>query len=173
MNSQILAYNNFANVLAEAKKRVEKFSDAKKENLKIAINHGLGHLKLQSQLDMYLYLYGEIHQQKLQLAFEGLPQKILYEEGVSVIDYGCGQGIASMVLCDFLYAKVGHSCYRSDFHLIEPSLVCLMKSVEFVRSFCPNALIYDYNDVCGSLWRMNIHPRSEIVLHLFSNVVDI
>lgn len=153
--------------------RVGNFSEEKTKRLIEALEHGLGELKTDDEMDMYLATYGEIHQSKLIMAFTNLPRKILAEHRLSVIDYGCGQGIASMVLCDFLQEKVGHPEMISGFHIIEPSKPCLQRAVSNIGSFCPDSHITDYNITCENIWRLDIQPQSEVVLHLFSNVIDI
>lgn len=100
-------HNTFDQILNAAKTHVAKFSETKRQHLKEALDHGLGELKSENEMDMYLASYGEIHQAKLFMAFSKLPKKILAEEKISVLDYGCGQGIASMVLCDFLNRNFG------------------------------------------------------------------
>ncbi|MCM1504398.1 MAG: hypothetical protein NC127_04295 [Muribaculum sp.] len=85
------------------------------------MNHGAGLLNSKSQLKAYLHFYGKIHQAKLLQAFENIPGKVWSEGGVSVIDYGCGQGIAEMVLSDYLASKWIGIDFVKDFTLIEPS----------------------------------------------------
>lgn len=107
------------------------------------------------------------------MAFNRLPRKILVENKISVIDYGCGQCVASMVLCDVLQEATGHPYIISDFHLIEPSQPCLMRATYFIHEFNPEAKIVYFNNTCEDIWRMDIQPKSEVVIHLFSNVIDI
>lgn len=166
------AHCTFESVLQEAKSRVDSFSEAKTKRLKEALEHGLGDLKSQEEMDMYLASYGEIHQAKLLMALTRLPRKILAEDKVSVIDYGCGQGVASMVLCDVLHHNVGHPDMISDFYTIEPSEECLKRAVNLIHAFCPNSHITYFNNPCEDIWRMDIQPKSEVVIHLFSNIID-
>ena len=163
---------NFATILAEAKNRIESLSDSKKKHLKEALEHGLGELNSEDEMDMYLASYGEIHQAKLLLAFSKLPRKILAENRISIIDYGCGQGIASMVLCDVLQYNVGHADMVSDFNIIEPLKACLNRAIVNINSVSPNSQITYFNNPCEDIWKMSIHPKSEVVIHLFSNVID-
>jgi len=102
-----------------------------------------------------------------------MPHKLLSEDKNSVIDYGCGQGIASMVLRDALQSIVGHPYIISDFHLIEPAHACLNRAVQFIHDFNPDARVVYFNNPCEDIWRMNIQPKSDAVVHLFSDVMDI
>lgn len=165
-------HNSFDNVKEQAKLHINGLSESKTKKLKEHLEHGLADLTSKDEMDMYLSAYGSIHQEKLLFTYNKLPRKILSEEKISVIDYGCGQGIASMVLCDVLQPIVGHPYMISDFHLIEPSKVCLHRAVELIHDFNPEAKIVYFNNACEDIWRMDIQPKSEVVVHLFSNVID-
>ena len=165
-------HNSFDNVKEQAKSHINGMPESKTKKLKENLEHGLADLSSEDEMDMYLSAYGSIHQEKLLLTFNKLPRKILYEEKLSVIDYGCGQGIASMVLCDVLQPIVGHPYMIADFHLIEPSKACLNRAVELIHDFNPEAKIVYFNNACEDIWRMDIQPKSQVVVHLFSNVID-
>lgn len=94
----IPAYNSFTNEREAASTRINKKGESKTKKLKEALEHGLADLTSKDEMDMYLSTYGAIHQEKLLLAFNHLPRKVLAEDKISLIGYGCGQGIASMVL---------------------------------------------------------------------------
>lgn len=102
----IPAYNSFTKVREAASTRINKKDESKTKKLKEALEQGLADLTSKDEMDMYISTYGTIHQEKLLLAFNYLPGKVLAEDKISVIDYGCGQGIASMVLCDVLQSIV-------------------------------------------------------------------
>lgn len=171
--NNIPQHDMFDNVKEKAIDRVNKMSESKTKKLKADLEHGLAELTTIDEMDMYISLYGSIHQEKLLLAFNKLPHKLFCEDKISVIHYGCGQGIASLVLCDVMQSMVGHPDIISDFHLIEPSEACLKRAVEFIHHVNPNATIAYFNNSCDVIGRMNIKPKSEVVIHLFSNVIDI
>lgn len=164
---------SFDKILQEAKARTDGFSEAKEKRLKDKLAHGLGNLKTQEEMDMYLVTYGEVHQAKLLIALSKIPYKILSKHPISVVDYGCGQGIASLVLRDVLHYNVDHSNFISDFYPIEPSEACLKRAINYLHRSCPHANITYFNYPCEDVWRMDIQPKSKVVIHLFSNVMDI
>lgn len=168
----ISAHNAFSMILENANRRIEGMSESKTKKLKEFLDHGLAELKTEDEMDMYLSSYGTIHQEKLLMAFDKLPRKIIRENKISVIDYGCGQGMASIVLSDVFQQIFGHADTVSDFHLIEPSLACLRRAVNFLHEFNPEARIVYFNNPCEDIWRMDLNPKSEVVVHLFSNVID-
>lgn len=163
----------FDKILQEAKSRVDNFPVVKNTRLKAKLEHGLGDLSTQDEMDMYLTTYGEIHQSKLLLALSKVPRRILSENTISVIDYGCGQGIASIVLCDVLHSNDGSTYLISEFYPIEPSEACLKRAIDFIHKSYPTANITYFNYPCEDIWRMDIKPKSKVVIHLFSNVLDI
>lgn len=166
------AQNYFSELLVGAKKRVNAFPETKTKKLKEALEHGLAELKTEDEMDMYLSTYGAMHQEKLFIAFDKIPRKVMREDKISVIDYGCGQGTASIVLCDVFQQIFGHPYTVSDFLLIEPSSACLKRAVNFIHEYYPESRIVYFNNPCEDIWRMNLNPNSEVVVHLFSNVID-
>ncbi len=163
----------FDNVIGLATRRVKKMCESKTKKVKEALEHGLGYLTTYDEMDMYLSSYGSMHQEKLLLAYDKLPKKLLSEDNISVIDYGCGQGVASMVLCDVLHSRLGHPYMISDFHLIESSQACIKRAINFIHAFNSEATIIYFNNPCEDIDKMVILPKSNVVIHLFSNVIDI
>lgn len=82
---------SFDNVLQAAEKYIDSLSDSKQKSLKNELGNGLADLTSKEQLDMYLSSYGDIHRQKLLLAYEKIPLKVWTENALSIVDYGCGQ----------------------------------------------------------------------------------
>lgn len=87
---------SFDDILESAKKHINSLSESKQASLKESLENGLADLSTKEELDMYISSYGDIHRQKLQMAFEKIPYKVWHEGEISVIDYGCGQCIAEM-----------------------------------------------------------------------------
>lgn len=89
-------------ILQKAKEWFASLSKTEQQNLIDELELGAGHLTNIRQLNAYIAKYGEIHQAKLLYAYEKIPTKVWHEDGVTIIDYGCGQGIAEMVLSDYI-----------------------------------------------------------------------
>lgn len=113
-----------------------------------------------------------LHQAKLIMAYSRLPYKILAEDKITIIDYGCGQGIASIAFCDYVFHKLGRADIVSDFYIIDPSKNCLKRAIDYIHSLSPKSNITYFNNPCEDILCMDIHPKSECVIHLFSNVID-
>ena len=93
---------SFDDVVESVKQHINSLSENKQKKLKDELENGLANLTTKEQLDMYISSYGEIHRQKLQIAYDRIPHKVWSGGSISVVDYGCGQCIAEMVLSDFL-----------------------------------------------------------------------
>lgn len=157
------AADNWANSLSESE--VKKYTEA--------LDHGAGLLNSSAHLKMYLHKYGRIHKAKLLQAYQHLSKEIWNEDGLSIVDYGCGQGIAEMVLSDFLQTIYVDNDYVKDIHLIEPSIANLRQAEKYVEEFFMDAHIQSVNKTDGQLNEEDIKSTRNIVLHILSNVVDL
>ena len=145
----------------------------------IGLEHGVVPLDTEQKLDQYLAAYGKMHAEKIRMALNSLDDpEMLLSEPVSVVDWGCGQGLASCCLFDWLLnKKIDIDCI-SRVHLIEPSNLALQRAqsniarykkgyncqfdVKTVNKVINNIQSDDF-DIC------NINTT----LHLFSNILDI
>ena len=131
----------FVRVLQKAKDWFALLSKTEQQNLIDDLEHGAALLTNARQLNAYIAEYGEIHQAKLLFAYEKIPSKVWHEDGITVVDYGCGQGIAEMVLSDYMASRYIDNDYIKDFILIEPSRQNLQRCVKYVNSFFNESII--------------------------------
>ena len=127
----------------------------------------------ESQLNDYLYLYGEIHVVKMRHFLRSVPFSEFGEKGVCIVDWGCGQGLATACTLD----EIARRAVRAEIkgvRLIELSDVALARAGEIVRMY-PDA--HDVRQIC---WNLNEILRQGLdlplgvpVLHLFSNILDV
>lgn len=164
---------SFDNIIKTAKNNINSLSNTKKKELKNNLENGLAKLSTKEELEMYISSYGEIHKQKLLMAYEHIPSKVWNESRISVIDYGCGQCIAEMVLSDFLRHHYIDKNNITDFIVIEPSKASLTQGLLYLGHFFDNSKISAYNTTAKNLKKDNIQPQSDTVIHIFSNVLDI
>ena len=61
---------NFDEVLETATNHIKSLSEAMQRSLKEDLENGLANLTSTNQLRMYLSAYGDIHRQKLMMAYE-------------------------------------------------------------------------------------------------------
>lgn len=130
---------------------------------------GRGVQQIQSESGLYDYTrnYGNMHQAKVEsaLAFP-FPQE--FGSPVSLIDWGCGQGLASMVFMD----KYGTEDIKQII-LIEPSEISLKRAALHCKRYAPNVPLQTVCKEFDELTRNDIHIiEPETTIHLFSNVLD-
>ena len=144
------------------------------------LDHGCKILSTEDELNCYMAAYGEMHRAKAFYALSAMPFDEL-NESVEIVDYGCGQGLASM--CFIEKMREGKCLPRlRKITLIEPSGAALQRAEINLRQ----ALRDDVPD-CGIVALERFLPsttpsdnevksldvRCNIVVHLFSNVLDI
>ena len=127
----------------------------------------------------YIVAYGEAHKKKLEKAFENFPYSIL-QQGYEIIDWACGQGLASVCFHD-LIERLGRISAPRKITLIEPSEFTLARAkanVAQVYSAYPTkietkcAYLPAEIEVAGDIIE-HIDVVSPVCIHLFSNILDI
>lgn len=125
------------------------------------------------ELCVYLYSYGKMHKAKLWSAFEKIPFKNI-SNPVEIIDWGCGQGLASFVLKEYLDENRIELDITS-ITLIEPSELTLKRASLHTQKIYPNTKII--KTVCkdfNSLIPQDVDTTTEVTkIHLFSNILDL
>ena len=169
-----LKQKTFEAVRIIASKRISDIPESKKTSLFNSINHGRQILTTEGMLDMYLYSYGKMHEAKLKYAFSKMPGTFLRREGsaVNIVDYGCGQGVASMCFKDYLRTK-RKNVTINKITLIDPSEIALHRAKELCKLFYPDTNVVAINKDFDSLTRSDLKAGSGCTVHLFSNVTDL
>lgn len=104
------------------------------------LNRGVDLLDSEPQMATYLYSFGKMHQAKLELAFGNLPKDFLLQDEVDIVDWGCGQAIATMCYADFLRQN-GYRQKVRTITLVEPSELCLKRAALHASVFFSDAEI--------------------------------
>jgi len=144
-----------------------------KDEIFHSLGRGVRILEQEEQLYSYLNSYGLMHKAKLESAFSHFPFDKLENQEIEIFDWGCGQGMASVVLLEYLEKQDIHLII-SNITLIEPSEIALKRASLHVRHFTSetpaktvlrelDTLTKD--DVCSS--------NDKVKLHLFSNILDV
>ena len=158
--------------MQKAKDWFASLSKTEQQNLIDDLEHGAALLTNTRQLNTYIAKYGEIHQAKLLHAYEKIPSKVWHEDSITVVDYGCGQDIAEMVLSDYMASRYIDNDYIKDFILIEPSRQNLQRCVKYVNAFFCESKISVICKKDNQLNNDDINPKTSTVMHIFSNVID-
>lgn len=157
----------YDSLLAEASEYILSLPETKQKELKENLSHGKALLRSRDQMNACLHYYGKMHREKLVRAFKHIPFDFL-KSPFSVIDWGCGQGLASMVLNDY----VRDQNTITDFTLIEPSVRCLSQAEANLTWSNPKSMVDIVKKYEEDVETADICVQEHKVLHLLSNVVD-
>ncbi len=130
-------------------------------------NRGTSILETDAQLCTYMYRFGNMHKAKLDSAFNYLPVE-LFSTNINIIDWGCGQGIASIVLFDKINPHNVTNCI-----LIEPSEKSIKRAALNIKAYNSELKIKTICKKLDSLVTEDFPKFNGITLHLFSNILDI
>ena len=148
-------------------------SDAKRQYPWIGLSHGVKLLTTEDELAQYLCAYGKIHKEKLNSAFEAIQNPIeCFGEELTIIDWGCGQGLASICFFDYVH-NLGIAPKINKVILIEPSKIALNRAEEHLCKYIDADKITPINKYINDVGKNDIVELSGVVLHFFSNILDI
>lgn len=140
------------------------------QQIRNSLERGTAICQNKDQLIAYMALFGNLHHAKLASLFDFLLKTNQFnDQAFSVIDYGCGQGIGSLVLHE---RRVHHGLCNTidELVLIEPSAIALQQAVSHNQS--------RYNTIrtvakpFSALNSTDVRTHHDITVHIFSNVLD-
>lgn len=137
------------------------------------LKRGVALLDTSESLSLYIDAFGNMHQAKLQRAYNKLPHDLICKP-FEVIDWGCGQAMGTINLLDFLHTKGCQENIRKV-TLIEPSKAALergeLHTLAYVKDNVEVILINDFfeNVTSEKLINQSHYPQ----VHLFSNILDV
>lgn len=148
-----------------------------------ATNRAKTPLSSVEQAVMYTTLYGKSHFDRFNAALVQLMgdnvRSAPVTKTINIVDYGCGQGIGSLALLDYLQRYVNCDHFTLNFHLVEPSqttleLAELLVSKMATRVSAKTVLHLHHKDLAEFLHgdTATLVP-ADFTIHLFSNVLDI
>lgn len=138
----------------------------------VGLNHGTKLLQNEAELCQYLCAYGNMHRNKINAALDTIKDAEALSKGLTIIDWGCGQGLASMCLIDYL-RKEGFRVELNKIILIEPSKLALERAVAHLSKYVATSKIVALNQYIDDVNAENISVDKGNVVHLFSNILDI
>ena len=124
-------------------------------------------------MNMYLRSFGQMHKAKMDAAFERLPKDMnVFDEEIEIYDWGCGQGLATICLLDYLRTNGTNHSFRS-IHLVDPSSAAVDRAVGVLSCYDHNMMVKttkkEFDDLVADDF-----PRSRVrKVHLFSNILDV
>ncbi|MDQ3192176.1 MAG: hypothetical protein M3Q58_11345 [Bacteroidota bacterium] len=171
----------YASILSGTKKSftairnisVNKLSSIEnKDEIFYSLGRGVTILENENQMYLYMNSFGKMHFEKLKTAFEYLPENI-FNEQVNIIDWGCGQAMATITYFDFLKINKIEQTFKNII-LIDPSELTLKRAALHVKEYLKDAQIITINKDLDSLLDHDLLSiGNDVNLHLFSNILDI
>ena len=138
-------------------------------------------LKLFEDLISYMALYGLGHYQRMRAIFDHVQAQSSFQLAqpvkATIVDYGCGQGIATLAFLDHLIESE-HHIEELNVILIEPSTMALERAIYWINSKAQDAKI----KINYTVHACNFDELDDDFLscqhdypyiHLFSNILDI
>ncbi len=166
-----LSNPTFEKIRDMANKYIQSIGDP--EELFYRLQRGEAIIDDEKLLYKYLVSFGFKHKVKLYSAYDEIFDKIENEK-LDIVDWGCGQGTATMLLLD--YAKKKNTILDiENITLIEPSPLALSRGLLHVdilkqKEYKINAINRDLD--CLKLEDLKNNSNNK-TLHLFSNILDI
>jgi len=141
------------------------------------ISRGIAVLSTGDQLMAYFIAYGAMHYYKLADAYQASKAPLSQGLSMSIIDYGCGQALATNILVDFL-AKEGINAVVENVILVEPSTIAPARGMVLLNLLLGknnhNPVVKIIPKLLGGLMPGDIHDlKGTLKIHCFSNILDI
>ena len=134
-------------------------------------NRGENILENNAQLESYMRDYGKMHKKKLDKIFVKLVDSFNHYNKINVIDYGCGQGIGTGCLIDFLQDKN----LSISAKLIEASGEALDRCFINLWQILPDGNFEDIEKKFADITEKDLEfeETADLTVHIFSNVIDL
>jgi superfamily II DNA helicase RecQ len=163
----------FQQIRGIAVRSISHLSKTERDKLWEKLNHGVELLDSHELMCQYLFSYGNMHEAKIRDAVKFLPKEIIRSE-FEIVDWGCGQGIGTICLFDYL-RTLGYNSNVKKVTLIEPSKKALERARLHVNSYIKNdSLISSFPDYFDKIQNENIKSKNGLpVIHIFSNILDV
>ncbi|MFS2187248.1 hypothetical protein ACCC92_11290 [Mucilaginibacter sp. Mucisp84] len=141
------------------------------------ISRGIAVLSTGDQLMAYFIAYGAMHYYKLADAYQASKAPLSQGLSLSIIDYGCGQALATNILVDFL-AKEGINAVVENITLVEPSTIAPARGMVLLNLLLGknnhNPVVKIVPKLLGGLIAGDITGLEDTLkIHCFSNILDI
>lgn len=163
---------SFDKIRKNSIQRISHLSKDKSNHIYDELQRGVKLLETDEQLCMYLLAYGKMHKAKISKTCDHLPLKEFDSKSFKIIDWGCGQGLASLCFLDKL--KEENISIQPPFvTLIEPSEQALNRAKIHLEAYLGEGKIECLNKFIDDVKIEDIVSDKLITVHFFSNILDI
>lgn len=165
-------YSDLISIKPPSFQAIRRISQARDTLVNKLSNRGATPLMTPEEMYKYMVSLGNMHYNKMISAFDTLGDEDLAEE-LEIIDWGCGQALATMVLAEY-YQNKGVVLNPIHITLIEPSELVMKRAVLHTNIFFPNSKIKTVCKFIDDLDTDDIQTnRFRTKIHLFSNILDV
>jgi hypothetical protein len=135
------------------------------------LNYGRAIPETRDQLNYYWQSHVPMIKSQWEMVFRNCSVGS-YKGGVEIIDYGCRDGLASLLFLDKFYWDFKKGI--SKIKLIEPSSLALQRAKTVLECYSPNTQTIDINKKLDDLETKDLETDKNLwKIHLFSNILDI
>ena len=140
-------------------------------------NRSRGATPIDEELGLICYLaaYGRLHKEKLLLALNHMHLKSICPQRINIVDWGCGQGLASLVFLDYIESQ-GIECSVDSITLIEPSALAIDYAELYINQKVKDSatVLYKVNKPFENLQGSDFSTLNDNpTFHIYSNVLDV
>lgn len=148
------------------------FSHQEIEDMFGELKRGTSVIDREELLWNYLYSFGNKHQAKIHAALSKIRELAeIVGSDYSIIDWGCGQGLATVCMFDYLNKEhIANSIKKII--LIEPSELALKNAVLHTSIYGVGE-IESVNKYLDDVTVEDIKTDTPVTIHLFSNILDV
>ncbi|RLA06965.1 MAG: hypothetical protein DRQ51_07745 [Gammaproteobacteria bacterium] len=137
-----------------------------------ALNRGTTIIEHEELLYKYVVDYSNKHKQKLYSAYDTIAEE-LNNKTINIVDWGCGQALATVLFCDYIKEKNLNIAIDSIV-LIEPSALSINRGLLYLDVLDKKANITTINKSFDLLSKNEFKVNNtHNVLNLFSSVLDV
>lgn len=158
---------------------LEKYRDIQNiQDVLRRLDNGTAILKNDRECDEYIAFYAKHHFYKLRAAFQITKFQLADNKNLEIIDWGCGQALATCVLVDYLIEN-GFNPNLVSILLIEPSSIALKRGFAFTNMMLQNRFggkctVITVNKQIDALVTTDLVSAPEnSKIHIFSNIIDV
>ena len=164
---------SFSSIRRIAQDYILSLSEQERNDLYDSLKRGVELLDSDAQMKCYLYSFGKMHQAKIYRALSCISPSTYTSDGFDIVDWGCGQGLATICFFDYLREhNIENKVQKVT--LIEPSPATLERAAIHVGAYIDDKVtvscIYRYLD---DVTQESIVGDSPVTIHFFSNILDI
>ncbi|WP_139856325.1 DEAD/DEAH box helicase [Aequorivita sinensis] len=167
-----LSKPSFQEIRQIANDSISHVTRSERDRLWKELKRGTALLNSHEHMCQYLWSFGNMHQAKLMDAYKQLPRDI-FENGFEIVDWGCGQGLGTINLFDYLENQ-GITNYVKGVTLIEPSEKALERAILHTQAYIDSSFVTGYSEFFENITPEQIKSKLGLpVIHIFSNILDV